>query len=58
MPQETIVDILVRRDGMTREEAQEMLEEAKERVREGDDPEEVLREEFGLELDYFWELLD
>lgn len=54
---DNIVDILVQRDGMSRREAEEMLEEAKEAVREGDDPEEVLLDWFGLEPDYVFQLL-
>lgn len=55
---ETIKQILIRRDGVTGEEADEMIAYAKERVESGDDPEEVLAEEFGLEPDYIFELFD
>lgn len=54
---ETIVQILMRRDGLSKAEADEMLQDARQRVREGEDPEEVLAEDFGLEPDYFWELV-
>ena len=54
---ETIKQILIRRDGMLPEDAQELIDEARERVREGEDPEEILFEEFGLEPDYVFELL-
>ena len=54
---ESILQVLMRRDGMTRDDAQELIDEAKERVAAGDDPEEVVQEEFGLEPDYFWDLL-
>ena len=41
---------------LTLEEAQKLLKEMRRRVKEGEDPEEVLYEE-GLELDYFYDLL-
>jgi hypothetical protein len=52
-----IEQILIKRDGMTPEEAKEALEAARERVSQGDDFQEVLEEEFGLEPDYFLDLL-
>jgi hypothetical protein len=54
---ETLMEVLMRRDGMTFTEAREAIREAKQRVEEGDDPEEVLEEDFGLEPDYVLELL-
>lgn len=56
MSAETIVDILVRRDGMSLQEAEELLEEARTAVFQGGDPEEILEEYFGLEPDYIFEL--
>lgn len=56
--QESIVDILVRRDGMDRSEAEDLVAEAKKRVEEGEDPETILHEEFGLEPDYIFELIE
>ncbi len=41
--------ILMRRDGLTQQEAQDAVIEARGRVRAGEDPEEILYEEFGLE---------
>ena len=56
---ETIKQILMRRDEMTSEDADEMIEAAKREFREeGGDPEEIIAEWFGLEPDYAWELLD
>lgn len=52
-----IKQILMQRDGMSADEAQEMLDEAREAVRQGADPEEILYEDFGLEPDYVFELL-
>lgn len=53
---ETVVNILVGRDKLSREEATNRLKEALEAVQEafrlGEDPEEVWMEETGLEVDY------
>lgn len=54
---ETLKKILMRRDGMSADEAQDLIDEARERVLEGEDPEEILHDDFGLEPDYVWELL-
>ena len=53
-----LVRVLLERDGLSVDEAREMVEEARERVLEGEDPEEVLAEEFGLEPDYVFDLLE
>jgi hypothetical protein len=42
---------------LTLEEANHLLKEMRQRVKDGEDPEEVLYEE-GLELDYFYDLLN
>lgn len=57
MPIETLKEVLIRRDNMTTEAADEMIAEARERVFEGEDPEEILMEDFGLEPDYIFDLL-
>jgi len=49
--------VLMRRDEMSAEEADEMIQEARERVEVGEDPEDILYEEFGLEPDYVLDLL-
>ena len=55
---EDILAILQRRDGVTREEAEAILAEARDRVEEylagegEDDPEDILMDELGLEPDY------
>lgn len=54
---ESIQSILVRRDGLDKHEASDLIQEMKERVMDGEDPEEVLHE-IGLEPDYIWELID
>lgn len=54
---DSIVSILMRRDRMTRDEANDLLEELRGRVIDGEDPEELLHE-IGLEPDYIFELID
>jgi len=51
-----LVKVLMRRDGLSRQEAEELRREMQERMNDGEDPEEILLEE-GLELDYFMDLL-
>lgn len=55
---ESLIDILIRRDGLSRSDAVELINELRNRVAEGEDPEELLHDELGLEPDYIWELLD
>ena len=57
MSMESVKRVLMRRDGCTSEDADELIDEARARVASGDDPEDVLQEEFGLEPDYIWDLL-
>lgn len=52
-----VVRILMRRDKMTKDEAEELLGECMQQVADGEDPEEVLHNELGLEPDYVWALL-
>ena len=53
-----IEKILMDRDGMTADEAHQALLEAKTAVHiQGEDPEEVLMDHFGLEPDYIFDLL-
>lgn len=49
--------ILIQRDQLSSEEADLLILQAKEMVLDGEDPEEVLYEEFGLEPDYLMDLL-
>ena len=57
---ETIKQVLMRRDGMSSEEAEELIEEAKadlhERLEAGEMPEDICQEWFGLEPDYIFDL--
>ena len=54
----SILEVLMRRDDMDRDDALSWIEDAKQMVREGEDPEEVCRLEFGLEPDYMWDLIE
>ena len=55
-------NVLIRRDDCPPEVADELvadelIADARKRVAEGEDPEEVLADEFGLEPDYVFDLL-
>jgi hypothetical protein len=54
--EETLKEVLMRRDGLSADEAEELIAEMKAAVAEGDDPEGVLADYAGLEMDYIWEL--
>jgi len=58
----TIKEILVNRDGMSDEEADDMIEEALDELRlrldDGDSVDNFCEEFFGLEPDYMEELMD
>ena len=51
-----IVRILMNRDEMTEEEAEEFVAEAKELIADGENPEEILYD-LGLEPDYIFDLI-
>lgn len=50
--------VLMERDELSYEEADEIISQAREMILEGEDPEEILYEEFGLEMDYIFDLID
>ena len=56
-----IIDVLINRDGFTREEAINEIKFAKEEIMNailnGQDPEDILIEQLGLEPDYLSDLL-
>ena len=58
---ETIKDILIRRDGMTKEEALDLIKQAKidleQGLSEGEPDYDICEKWFGLEPDYLDELL-
>lgn len=53
----SLVNILVERDGMHVEDAKQMVRDARQEVKDGADPEEILYDDFGLEPDYIFQLL-
>ena len=58
MSELSLLETIMARDGLERREAVEMIAEARRRVLiDGDDPEEVLAEDFGLEPDYLIDLI-
>ena len=57
MPQESLKQVIMRRDNLSSREADELIEEARDRVLSGEDPEEILHDDFGLEPDYIFDLL-
>ena len=48
---------IMTRDGLSEVEADELIAEAQQMVREGEDPAEVLEDYFGLEPDYIFDIL-
>jgi len=58
---ETLLDILMQRDGLSEEEALELIEEVREAcleaIDQGEDPEEVFIDMLGLEPDYLYDIL-
>ena len=58
----TLKQVLMERDGMTSKEADSLILEAKEdlwdRLKDGDDTEDICGEWFGLEPDYLFDILE
>ena len=54
-----VVEILMRRDGMTREEAEEKVQEVREMIVNASafEVEDILIDELGLEMDYIFDLI-
>ena len=53
----SIEQIIIRRDGVTPDEARQFVSEARARVWDGESPEKILRYEFLLEPDYVDDLI-
>ena len=49
--------ILIERDGLSDQEANELISEAKLRVLEGENAEEILEYDFGVEPDYIFDIM-
>lgn len=52
-----IVKILIERDGYEFSEALLALQDARREISNGANPEEILRDDFGLEPDYVFDLI-
>ena len=52
-----IVKILMERDGLSRKAAEKKLTDAQIRIYEGEDPEDILHNDFQLEPDYLEDLV-
>jgi hypothetical protein len=49
--------ILIKRDGLSDQEASKLISDAKLRVLEGENPEEILEYDFGVEPDYVFDIM-
>ena len=54
---DSLKSTIMARDDLSSKEADELIQEAKDAVSEGEDPEEVLYDFFGLEPDYIFDLM-
>lgn len=55
----SVIEILMRRDELTRQEAEESIAEVRELMIENPyDADEILMDELGLEMDYLLDILD
>lgn len=53
-----VIRILMRRDGLSAEEAKERIEEVREMINDNPfEAEEILADELGLELDYIFDII-
>ena len=54
-----VVEILMHRDGMTREDAEEKVQEVREMIVDASvlEVEDILIDELGLEMDYIFDLI-
>jgi hypothetical protein len=52
-----IVPALMQRDGISQADAEALVEDARARVMAGEDPEEILLDDFGLEPDFIFDLI-
>lgn len=53
----SLINVLIKRDGISRLDAGNIIREARVRVFNGENPETILYEEFGLEPDYVFDLI-
>ena len=53
---DSLESVLMRRDGMSQDAAQDVIKEMRDRAVNGEDPEDLLYE-IGLEPDYVWDII-
>ncbi|MEP2668912.1 MAG: hypothetical protein ABJH04_07950 [Cyclobacteriaceae bacterium] len=53
----SVKNVLMTRDGLTEQEAENQINEVRERIFEGEDPEDLIMDELGLEPDYLEDIL-
>lgn len=53
----SLKQVLIDRDGETPESADEIIQDAKERIYRGSNPEDILHDDLGLEPDYIFDLI-
>ena len=57
-----LIKVLMKRDRMTQKEAEDLISQAKtdldERLEQGETPEDICEEWFGLEPDYLMDLIE
>lgn len=54
---QSLQSVLMRRDDMTAQEAHDTIAHLRKRVMDGENPEELLHDELGLEPDYIFDIL-
>lgn len=58
---ERVIEILMKRDGLSRRDAKELILEVRERIYECNgnfvEAEEIMLEDLGLEMDYIFDIL-
>jgi len=56
-----VIEIIMRREGISFEDAKEMVTDCRDAILEGlelgEDPEEIIAQELGLEPDYLFDLI-
>lgn len=54
---QSLQSVLMYRDDMTAEEALDTIDDLRKRVMDGENPEELLYDELGLEPDYIFDIM-
>ena len=58
-PENKVVRVLMERDGLSKKEAEEKLDEVREMIADADpwEAEDIIADELGLELDYIFDII-